>query len=95
MQMAEYYRSLIALRKDKEYLRRGEVSGKVLADLVLEVSWTVGGEEVARAYFNPNAEESQIVLEGSWNGVFGSDTKGISGPQKLAGKGVILLEKAN
>ena len=62
---------------------------------VLKVTWTVGGEAVAQAFFNPNAEESEIVLDGSWNAVFGSDAKGISGPQKLAGKGVILLEKAN
>ena len=44
---------------------------------------------------NPNAEETSVVLEGSWNAVFGGEGKALSGPQKLAGKGVILLEKAN
>ena len=95
MKMVEYYRSLIALRRDKEYLRRGEVSGEILNGFVLKVTWTVGGEAVAQAFFNPNAEESEIVLDGSWNAVFGSDAKGLSGAQKLDGKGVILLEKAN
>ncbi len=93
--MAEYYKSLIELRKEKEYLRRAEVSGEILSGFVLKVSWTVDGEEAARAYFNPGTEEASYVLEGSWNAVFGSEEQGISGPCKLAAKGVILLEKAN
>ncbi|MBQ6293325.1 MAG: type I pullulanase [Lachnospiraceae bacterium] len=95
MEMAEYYRSLIGLRKEKDYLRTAEVSGKILNDLTLQVSWSVDGTEIARAYFNPNAEERSFELDGNWNTVFGGDAQGITGAQKLAGKGVILLEKAN
>ena len=95
LEMVKYYKSLIDLRKDKDYLRRAEVSGKILNDFVLQVSWNVDGAEVARAYFNPNEGEASYVLEGNWNTAFGGDAQGITGSQTLAGKGVVLLEKAN
>ena len=94
LEMAEYYRQLISLRKDKAYLRQAEVSGEILNDSVLKVSWTQSGEEIARAYFNPNNKEVSVVLDGSFNAVFGSDAQGASGPIKLDAYAATLWEKA-
>ena len=52
-QMAEFYRELIAMRKANPFFTQAEVNTLVQDNGVIEVSWTLDGEVVAKALINP------------------------------------------
>ena len=93
-EMMQYYQALISLRKDKDYLRSAEVGCELLSGNLIKATWTEEGKVIAAAWFNPNEEEAGYALEGSWNGVFGTDKQGAVGPQTLAEKSAVLWEAA-
>ena len=93
-EMMQYYQALISLRKEKDYLRSAEVGCELLSGNLIKATWTEEGKVIAAAWFNPNEEEAGYALEGSWNGVFGTDKQGAVGPQTLEEKSAVLWEAA-
>jgi len=54
--MSRFYRTLIALRRDNDFLRSGDVTCEVLDHNAILATWTVNGEAVAAAIFNGGAD---------------------------------------
>ena len=69
LKMAEYYRGLIALRKEYSFLRSGDAPEcSVLGGNVIAVTWSRGGEAVAFALINPTIAETEAEAPAGWNG---------------------------
>ncbi len=76
--MAQYYRTLIALRRENAFLRTGEVSGEVLADNCIRLVWSEGGRVIACAIFNPNETACAAALpDGDWTPLLGESTESV------------------
>ena len=88
--MAEYYRTLIALRREHSFFTRAEVSAGIfpMSDNVIWISWNENGSYVAYAVLNPHAEESSIEFEGGpWTVLLGESA------DKIPARGALLVAK--
>ena len=66
-QMAQFYRALIAFRRDNAFLTRGEVTAELREDNLIALTWTLDGKMVAFGLINPNTEACSAELpEGDW-----------------------------
>ena len=82
--MAEYYRTLIALRRGNRFFTEAEVETELLADNTLRVVWREGERIVACAIFNPNgAERAAALPEGSWTLLLGESTESVGAQSVL------------
>ncbi|MBO4384480.1 MAG: type I pullulanase [Clostridia bacterium] len=66
MLMRNFYRQLIRMRRANPFFTTADVTCEVLDGNVIKVVWSVEGEEVARAYINPNAEAKSFELDGEY-----------------------------
>ncbi len=63
----DWYKGLITLRKQYDFLRTADVSCEVLSDASIVATYTVDGETVAIAVINPHDTELSYTLpEGEW-----------------------------
>ena len=69
---AEYYRALIALRRENRFFTEDEVAAEELADHAIRVVWSRNGRAEACAILNPGVEARAAELpEGNWTPLFG------------------------
>ena len=67
--MSEYYRGLIALRKENAFLRSGETPEcELLEGNVIAVTWRENGQAVAFALLNPGITPVEADLPEGWSG---------------------------
>ena len=66
MLMRNFYRQLIHMRRANDFFTTADVTCEILDGSVIMVVWSVEGEEIARAYINPNAEAVSFELEGEY-----------------------------
>lgn len=87
--MAEYYRALIALRKENAFFTEGEVSAEPLADNAILVTWSTNGQVTACAILNPNetARGTAELPEGGWTVLLGESA------ETVPGRSVLLVKK--
>jgi len=65
--MSDFYRQLIALRRENPFLTQAEPSCTLMPGSAIEVRWTENGRLVAYAMINPNDSELACSLpEGGW-----------------------------
>ncbi len=73
-QMAQYYRGLIAMRRENAFFTQAEVTAELLENNAIAVTWSMAGETVAYAIINPNDTEMHADLpEGSWHILLDTD----------------------
>ena len=85
MEMRDFYRSLIALRKACHFITRGGIECEVLDNNVIEVRYTDGEELTAYALINPNASASFELPEGEWKALLMNETITPGGGESLSG----------
>ncbi|MBQ7143991.1 MAG: type I pullulanase [Oscillospiraceae bacterium] len=90
--MIDWYKKLIALRKEYGFLKTAEVEGELLEGNELAVTWTQDGETVAVAVFNPNGDMDCELPEGSWKALLGG-TGTVSGTVRVGAKDVLFAVK--
>ena len=66
--MSRFYKTLIALRRDNDFLRNGDVACEVTAGNAIRATWTVNGEVVAAAVFNGSMDESVSLIDHGYDG---------------------------
>ena len=66
--MSRFYKALIALRRDNDFLRNGDVACEVTAGNAIRATWTVNGEVVAVAIFNGSMDESVSLIDHGYDG---------------------------
>ena len=91
-QMAEFYKELIAMRRENDFFTKAEVSATVQEDGVIQARWTLDGEPVALAVMNPHDTAGLNVdtmreWEQGWSVLLGENI-GEAGPRS-----VLLLKK--
>jgi pullulanase len=100
-EMKEFYRELIALRKENVFLTRAEdVHGELLDDMRIVLSYRFQGRIVAYAVLNPLDEDTSYPLpEGAWTLLLSGDAVYPAGGETLSGsitvpaKGVLLVRR--
>ena len=99
MNMRNWYRGLIALRKASPFITRGEVSCEVVRENAIEVIYTMDGETVAYALINPSqATLAWPLPEGEWGVLMYNETidpeasETISGTAMVEGRTVLLVK---
>ena len=66
--MSDYYRGLIALRRENAFLTSGDVPEcELLSGNVIAVTWQQDGSAVAFALINPNADVSETIIPDGWS----------------------------
>ena len=85
MNMRDFYRSLIRMRKANTFLTRGEIECEVLEDCAIEVRWTEDGKLTAWALINPGAEKTVVLPEGEWQVLLLNEAVDPDGMQALSG----------
>ena len=100
--MRDYYKALIRLRKDNDFITKADAQGKVIIANAIEVVWTKDGETVALAVINPGIGRINYNFPaGSWdvllmNGeFFAAGEKTLSGNTPVSGRSVLLVVKGN
>ena len=97
MEMRNFYRGLIALRKANSFLTGGEIACEVLEDNAIEVRWTNNDKLIAYALINPRADREVTLPEGEWQTLLYNETidpegaQTISGTVTAAGRTVLLV----
>ena len=92
-EMSRFYRELITLRRENDFLRRAEVEAEVLDGSVIAARWMQDGTLVACAFFNPNAEAVTVTLpQGNWAALLGASGS-LSGTASVEGRGTLLVKK--
>ena len=92
--MSRFYRELIALRRSNAFFTEAEVEAEAIAGSVIAVRWTQGGEPVACAFLNPNAEAVSVTLpDGSWTVLLGSDQTVLSGEAAVEGRSALIAKR--
>ena len=85
-QMAEFYRGLIAMRRQNAFFTKAEISGEILDGNVIAVTWTENGSTVAYALINPNSTPLQADLpDGSWTVLLQGETVTAAGGESVSG----------
>lgn len=99
MEMRNFYRSLIAMRKANSFLTEADVACEILDGNVIEVKYTLNGALVAVAVINPgDAPVGYELPSGSWgvliNGenVSSAPSGTLSGSAEVPAKGVLLVK---
>ena len=64
--MSRFYRTLIAVRRDNDFLRRADVAFEVGAGNAILVTWTEGGDTVARAVLNGGGDAFTLTGCEGW-----------------------------
>ena len=85
MNMRDFYRSLIAMRKANRFLTAGEIECEVLDGNVIEAHWMQDGKQVAWALVNPGAERQVTLPEGNWKALLFNETVDPQGTLTLSG----------
>ena len=92
--MSRFYRELIAMRRSNAFFTEAEVEAEAIAGNVIAVRWTQGGELVACAFLNPNAEAAAVTLpDGSWTVLLGSEQAVLSGEAAVEGRSVLIAKR--
>ena len=97
MEMRDFYRGLIALRKANAFITGGEIACDVAEDKAIEVRWTQDGRVIAYALINPGAEREVTLPEGTWQTLLYNETidpegtRTMSGTVTVAGRTVLLV----
>ncbi|MBQ4381768.1 MAG: type I pullulanase [Oscillospiraceae bacterium] len=93
LEVMEFYRELIRLRRENDFLRQADASVRTLDGYALEVTWRFRGNVVAMAYINPGSEELSFSLPaGTWTVLLGGQGT-LEGAGKAPGKSVLLVRK--
>ena len=66
MDMRDFYRSLIRIRKQNPFLTKADLECAVLDDCCIEMRWTEDGKTVAYALINPGETRKASLPEGEW-----------------------------
>ncbi len=85
MNMRDFYRALIALRKANGFITAGEVECEILEDNAIEVRWTRDGKPAAWALINPGAARSVNLPEGNWQALLLDEAVDPEGTQTISG----------
>ena len=85
MNMRDFYRALIELRKKNGFITHGEIKCEVLEDCAIEVCWTEEGKAAAWALINPGSERTVTLPEGEWQALILNETVNPEGTQTLSG----------
>ena len=85
MNMRDFYRVLIALRKANGFITAGEVECEILEDNAIEVRWTRDGKPAAWALINPGAARSVDLPEGNWHALLLNEAVDPEGTQTVSG----------
>ena len=97
MNMRDFYRSLIRIRKENSFITAGEIGCEVLDDCSIEVRWTQDGKLTAYAFINPGADRQVTLPEGEWEALLLNEmiepdsVQPISGTITVQGRTVLLL----
>lgn len=92
-ELMEYYKMLIKLRQDNPFLRRGDLSCRILAENVIEVRYINKGSIAAVAFINPNKKPVYTALpEGEWNCLLGTE-KRLSASVRVEGISAALYKR--
>ena len=98
MEMRDFYRSMIALRKANPFITGGDAACEILAGNAIEVRWTSGEKLTAYALINPGAERKVTLPEGEWEALLLNEmiepdsVQPISGTITVQGRTVLLLK---
>ena len=85
---AQFYKELIALRRENEFLRDADVTAELLDGNLIAVTWILRGKPAAYAVINPGEEPAEASLpEGDWTLLLGEDLA------TVPAKGVLLVKK--
>ena len=91
-QMAQYYRSLISLRRSYRFFTQAEVTAEAVGDNGILVQWTEGGRLVACACINPNAEAMSFTLpSGSFTPLLGYAPQNAAGELSVEPCSLVIL----
>ncbi len=97
MNMRDFYRALIALRKANGFITGGEIECDVLGDGSITVSWTRDGKPAAWALINPGAKKTVTLPDGNWQALLLNEavdpdgTQAVSGTVEIDGRTVLLV----
>ena len=99
MNMRDFYRGLIALRKANGFITGAEMEFEIVRDGAIEVRWTQDGSLAAWALINPAGEREVTLPEGNWKALLLNETIDPEGTQTLSGSVVtegrtVLLVRA-
>ena len=90
MEMRDFYRDLIAMRKANEFLRNADVVCEVSDDGTIVVTYTENEEIVAYAVINPSgADASYMLPEGEW-GVLMNGTSVTAEPSNIVSGEIVV-----
>ena len=89
--MSEYYRGLIAIRKNNAFLTSGEPPVCELLDgNVIAVTWTQDEKPVAFALINPGTAETEAPLPEGWTGYTLLLQGATATPEGIASEGAVV-----
>ena len=98
MDMRNFYRALIALRKQNRFITEDEIACDVLDNGAIEVRWTKDEKLTAWAFINPMAEKQVTLPEGNWRALLLNEAvepdamQSLSGTVSVEGRTVLLLQ---
>ena len=85
MNMRDFYRGLIALRKANPFITGGDIACEVLDGNAIEVRWTSGEQLIAYALINPGAKREAVLPEGEWQVLLLNEMIDPEGTQTVSG----------
>ena len=87
MAMRDFYRSLIALRRENPFITRGEVTCDIIGSNVIRVEYTLDGRLAAVALINPNPGTVSAPLpDGSWQVLLRDEIVDLAASESVAGE---------
>ena len=98
MNMRDFYRSLIRIRKANRFITEADVACEVLDNCAIEVRWTQDEKLTAYAFINPGADLQVTLPEGEWEALLLNEmiepdsVQPISGTITVQGRTVLLLK---
>ena len=99
MEMRDFYRSLIAMRKANDFLTKADVTCSVGRENAIEAVYTEGEKTVAYALANPSGSTLVWPLpEGNWTVLMQNETvspeggKTVSGVVQVESRSVLLVK---
>ena len=97
MNMRDFYRALIQLRKANSFLTRAKAECEIMKDNAIQVRWTEDDKLVAFALINPGGERMVTLPEGNWQALLldeavdSEGTQALSGTVTIQGRTVLLV----
>ncbi|MBR3332897.1 MAG: type I pullulanase [Clostridia bacterium] len=98
MDMRDFYRSLIRIRKTNRFITEADVTCEVLDNCVIEIRWTQDEKLTAYALINPGSDRQFTLQEGEWEALLLNEmiepdsVQPISGTITVQGRTVLLLK---